>query len=722
MSDRTPTALPTVLGMLKALTVAGSMLVGCSLLPLDADTPSIVEPSDQPSEERGGVEWIDDARLRNAAQEPSNWLTYGGSYSEQRFSRLEAIDDSNVGELGLAWSFRTGTKRGLEATPIVVDGVIYTTGTWSVVFAIDARTGKQIWRHDPKVPRTMAGRVCCDVVNRGVAIYRGRVYVGTLDGRLQALDASTGQLVWSVVTVDQSKPYSITMAPRVVKGRVIIGNGGAEFGVRGYVSAYDAETGELSWRFYTVPGDPAKPYEHPELAAAAKTWHEEDEYWKVGGGGTAWNSVAYDPDLDLLYVGTGNGSPWSRHARSPSGGDNLYVCSILALDPETGRLAWHYQTTPGDRWDFTSTQDIVLADLEIDGRLRKVLLHAPKNGFFYVIDRETGVPISAEAFVPTTWADGIDPDTWRPRENTDLDYRAEVITIEPSPHGAHNWHSMSFSPQTGLVYIPVHESAFFFHVDPEYEYRPGAWNVGYDLTVLTDSPRDDTSGHLLAWDPVAQKEIWRAQYTGAWNGGVLSTAGNVVFQGTAHGTFAAYRANDGELLWERPSGTGIIAAPVTYTLDGEQYIAVMAGWGGSFALSGGDAAAEAGITDNSGRLLVYKLGGTDTLPIHEAVERNLAALPADFDAEDVQAGSDTYHRWCLVCHGPGAVGGGVLPDLRMSAPEIYDSLEAIVLGGAFEANGMPRFDRWLESKDVLAIRTYLLTRRALLITERGAAP
>jgi len=715
-----PELPPTVLRIITILTLAGSMLVGCSLFPLDSESPSMETETE--SEEPGGAEGVDDARLRNAEREPSNWLTYGGGYGEQRFSRLQAINDSNVGELGLAWSFETGTKRGLEATPIVVDGVIYTTGTWSVVFAIDARTGKQIWRHDPEVPRTMGGRVCCDVVNRGVAIYRGRVYVGTLDGRLQALDSATGEVIWSVVTVDQTRPYSITMAPRIVKGRVIIGNGGAEFGVRGYVSAYDAETGELSWRFYTVPGDPAKPYEHPELAIAAKTWHEEDEYWKVGGGGTAWNSIAYDPDLDLLYVGTGNGSPWSRHQRSPSGGDNLYLCSILALDPETGKLAWHYQTTPGDRWDFTSTQDIVLADLEIDGRMRKVLLHAPKNGFFYVIDRETGVPISAEAFVPMNWADGIDTDTWRPRENTDLDYRAEVITIEPSPHGAHNWHSMSFSPKTGLVYIPAHESAFLFHVDPEYEYRPGAWNVGYDLTVLTDSPREDISGHLLAWDPIAQKEVWRAQYTGAWNGGVLSTAGNLVFQGTAHGTFAAYRADDGELLWEQTSGTGIIAAPVSYSLDGEQYIAVMAGWGGAFALSGGDAAAEAGIVDNSGRLLVYKLGGLETLPVHQAVERDLASLPADFDAAAIQAGSDTYHRWCLVCHGPGAVGGGVLPDLRMAEPAIYDALEAIVLGGALEANGMPRFDPWLESEDVDAIRTYLLARRAMLIAEREAAP
>lgn len=691
------------------LLVASSALSGCGL----RTGGSRPIPTTAPE----GVDAVDDARLRNAAHEPQSWLTYGGSYDEQRFSRLDGINDSNVAELGLAWSFDTNTKRGLEATPIVIDGVIYTTGTWSVVFAIDARTGEQLWRHDPAVPRTMAGRVCCDVVNRGVAVYRGRVYVGTLDGRLQALDARTGEVVWSVVTVDRSRPYSITAAPRVVKGRIIIGNGGAEFGVRGYVSAYDAETGKLDWRFYTVPGDPAVPYEHPELAEAAKTWHVEDEYWKVGGGGTAWNSVAYDPDLDLLYVGTGNGSPWSRHQRSPSGGDNLYVCSILALDPDTGRLAWHYQTTPGDRWDYTSTQDIVLADIEIDGRMRKTLLHAPKNGFFYVIDRITGVPISAKAFVPVNWTDGIDPETWRPRERIDLDYANEVVTIEPSPHGAHNWHSMSFNPKTGLVYIPAQESPFFFTVDAEYEYKPGAWNIGYDKTVLTISPADLVSGHLLAWDPVEQREVWRAQYAGAWNGGTLSTAGDLVFQGTAHGTFAAYRASDGKLLWEEPAGTGIVAAPVTFVVDGVQYVAVMAGWGGAFALSGGEAAAEAGVDDNSGRLLVYTLGGTAKLPVHETRERQIAALPADFDGAAIKQGSDTFHRWCLVCHGPGAVGGGVLPDLRMSAPEIYDSLEAIVLGGAFEANGMPRFDRWLKPADVDAIRTYLLARRAELLAE-----
>jgi quinohemoprotein ethanol dehydrogenase len=557
-------------------------------------------------------------------------------------------------------------------------------------------------------------------VNRGVAVYRGRVYSGTLDGRLISLDAKTGEVLFDVVTVDQSKPYSITMAPRVVKGKVLIGNGGAEYGVRGYVSAYDWQSGELAWRFYTVPGDPSLPFEHPELAEAARTW--TGEWWTVGGGGTVWDSIAYDPELDLVYVGTGNGSPWSRFIRSPGGGDNLYVSSILALRPDTGRLVWHYQTTPGDNWDYTSTQHIMLADLAIDGVERKVLMQAPKNGFFYVLDRATGELISAEAFAEVSWASGVDPETGRPIEVPGLDYRNETVEVRPSPHGAHNWHPMAFNPAAGLVYIPTQEIPYFFHVDPNYEYRPGAWNLGFDHTVADEFPRDLVSGHLLAWDPVAQKEVWRAQYTGPWNGGALSTGGNLVFQGTAHGTFVAYRATDGKKLWEAPAGTGIVAGPITYRLDGEQYVVVMAGWGGAFPLAAGDAAAAAGVTQagNIGRMLVFKLGATTKLPVVEAFERELAALPADFDAELVLEGNHTYHQWCSVCHGPGVESGGVLPDLRKALPAIYETLGDIVLKGVRVQNGMPRFDEWLGPEDVTALRAYILSRRAVLLADREA--
>jgi quinohemoprotein ethanol dehydrogenase len=662
-----------------------------------------------------GVDAVDDARLVRGADEPESWLTYGGTYAEQRYSPLARIDESNVGELGLAFAFDTNTTRGLEATPLVVDGVIYTTGSWSVVFAVDARTGKQLWRHDPQVPRRWGGLVCCDVVNRGVALYRGRVYLGTLDGRLQALDAKTGAALWSVVTVDQSKPYSITMAPRVVKGKVIIGNGGAELGVRGYVSAYDAETGNLVWRFYTVPGDPSRPFESAALERAAKTW--TGEWWKVGGGGTVWDALAFDPALDLLYVGTGNGSPWSRYIRSPGGGDNLYVSSILALRPDTGELVWHYQTTPGDNWDFTSTQHLLLADLTLGGRTRRVLMQAPKNGFFYVLDRETGELLSADPFVTVTWAQGVDLATGRPIETPGLDYRQQMVEVKPSPFGAHNWQPMSYNPKTGLVYIPAQEVPYFFRLDGAWQHRPGAWNTGVDPTVADAFPANLVSGHLLAWDPVAKKEAWRAQYTLPWNGGTLTTAGNLVFQGTAHGTFAAYRATDGKLLFEAPAGTGVIAPPVTYELDGEQYVAVMAGWGGAFALVAGDAAAAAGVVDNRGRLLVWKLGGTAQLPPQQAAAREVAAVPSHFDAALVTRGNHTYHRWCATCHGVGVVSGGVLPDLRKADPQLYPMFEEIVLNGSLANNGMPRFDAWLGRDDVAAIRAYVLTRRAALVEE-----
>jgi PQQ-dependent dehydrogenase (methanol/ethanol family) len=663
-----------------------------------------------------GVDAIDDERLRDADAEAESWLSYGRTYAEQRFSPLAQIDDTNVGGLGLAWAYETGSKRGLEATPLVADGVIYTTSSWSVVHAVDARTGQALWRHDPKVPRRYGSIACCDVVNRGVALYRGRVLVGTLDGRLLALDAKSGAVVWSQLTVDPSRPYTITMAPRVVEGNVIIGNGGAEFGVRGYVSAYDAMTGRLVWRFYTVPGNPRLGFENEALAHAATTW--TGEWWEVGGGGTVWDSIAFDPELDLLYVGTGNGSPWSRYIRSPDGGDNLYVSSILALRPETGELVWHYQTTPGDNWDYTSTQHMLLADLEIDGEPRKVLMQAPKNGFFYVLDRASGELLSADPFATVTWATGVDLETGRPIEAPGLDYRDKKVEVKPSPYGAHNWHPMSFHPETGLVYVPVNDIPYFFKLDKNWKHRTGAWNTGTDFNVADEFPRELVSGHLLAWDPVAKQEVWRAQYTSPWNGGTLATAGNLVFQGTAHGTFAAYRASDGALLFEAPAGTGIVAPPVTYSLDGEQYVAVMAGWGGAFALVAGDAAAAAGVTDNTGRLLVWKLGGTARLPELEAAERELAALDVDADAETVQHGNQVYHRWCGTCHGTGAVSGGVLPDLRKSEPGIYEIMDDIVLRGALLQNGMPRFDVWLRRDDVASIRAYLLSRRAALFAAK----
>ncbi|MBI3785858.1 MAG: PQQ-dependent dehydrogenase, methanol/ethanol family [Deltaproteobacteria bacterium] len=683
---------------------------GCDLL--HKEPSSTVPAPAKDSERRAAADSIDAARLRAAASEPQNWLTHGGTYAEQRFSPLDQINDGNVQKLGLAWSYDTNTTRGLEATPLVVDGVIYTTGSWSIVYAIDARNGNELWKYDPQVPRETGPKACCDVVNRGVALYKGKVFVGTLDGRLVALDAGNGKPVWEVVTVDQSRPYTITGAPRVVEGKVIIGNGGAELGVRGYVSAYDSDTGKMAWRFYTVPGDPSQPFESPALERAARTW-KGGEWWKVGGGGTVWDSMAYDPDLHLLYIGTGNGSPWSRFVRSPGGGDNLYLSSILALNPTNGELVWYYQETPGDTWDFTATQHIILAELPIKGRLRKVILHAPKNGFFYVIDRQTGELLSAEKFVEATWADRVDLKTGRPVLAKGTDYRDKTVVVKPSPHGAHNWQPMSFNPKTGLVYIPTHDIPMIFGVNHKWKYRPGHWNTGTDFTLIKEVPRNLVAGALLAWDPVRQKEVWRAPYKGPWNGGTLTTAGNLVFQGTADGRFVAYRADNGTKLWEAPSGSGIVAAPVTYSVDGEQYVAVMAGWGGAFALAAGDAAAAAGNNHPIGRLLTFKLNGAATLPAAQKPRPPLPATAAPKVAHAViTKGEDLYAIHCQVCHGSGATSGGVLPDLRYVAPAVQASINSIVLDGALRGNGMPAFRDVMNEDDVAAILAYVQQRAA----------
>ncbi|MBW2270138.1 MAG: PQQ-dependent dehydrogenase, methanol/ethanol family [Deltaproteobacteria bacterium] len=676
-----------------ALSACSLLLFACSQAPSGDPTPAA------------------DARLLGAASEPGSWLTHGGSYAEQRFSTLSSIDEGNVAELGLAWSFDLQTERGVEATPLVADGVMYVSAPFSIVHALDAATGELRWTYDPNSDRSWSRNVCCGFVNRGVALYGDKIYVGTLDGRLVAVERASGSLVWEVSTVEGDRPYSITGAPRVVEGKVIIGNAGADFGVRGYVSAYDAETGELAWRTYTVPGNPADGFESPAMERAAETW--TGEWWVAGGGGTAWDGMAYDPELRLLYVGTGNGAPSVRWLRSPDGGDNLYLASILALDPATGEIVWHYQENPAESWDYTATQPLLLADLEIDGRQRKVILHAPKNGFFFVIDRSDGSFISAEPFTTVTWALRYD-ENGRPVENPEADYRDEPKFIRPSPYGGHSWPPMSFHPGTGLVYFPKRDMGSIFASDPDWEYRPKTWNTGLDTAAFSEFSFSDggpMSAALVAWDPVAQREVWSVDHVTGFNGGTLSTAGGLVFQGSSDGRFVAYRATDGEKLWESPTGTGVMAGPVTYTVAGEQYVAVAAGWGASFAMNGGQLALAAGVR-GGGRVLTFKLGGRAQVPPGKAP---LGPVPEPTYAlesteEEREQGMALYHFYCSVCHGPQAVAGGSVPDLRHLTEENHALFDAIVRGGLRQVQGMPAFADLLSTADIHAIQAWILGR------------
>lgn len=662
---------------------------------------------------------VDQQRILNADAEPGNWMAHGRDFYEQRFSPLDQINDKNAGELGLAWYYDLETHRGVEATPIVVDGVIYNISAWNVTTAVDARTGKELWKYDPEVPTAWGRYGCCDVISRGLAVWNGKAIIATFDGRLIGLDAKTGTPVWETLTIDRDWPYTITGAPRVFNGKVVIGNGGADFGVRGYVTAYDAETGKQLWRFYTVPGDPSK---GPDGAAsdsamemAAKTWN--GEWWKIGGGGTVWDSIVYDPDFNRVYLGTGNGSPWVQDYRSPGGGDNLFLASIIAVDADTGEYVWHYQEVPGEQWDYTSVQPMMLANLEIEGKPRKVLMHAPKNGFFYVIDRETGKLISAEKFAPNTWASHVDMETGRPVLLPDADYGEEPVLMTPGAGGAHNFNPMAYSPLTGLVYFPAQELWTPYSKDPNFDPNNPPkfrWNSGNggsfsaERAQLMEVAASREKGWLTAWDPVKQREAWRVDYPRPGNSGVLATAGNLLVQGTAMQTFRVYRADNGELLFETPIQTMPIAAPVTYTVDGEQFIAINAGWGGGMGMfevrTGKD------VNRSDARLLAFKLGGTAALPpLPDAPA--VPPPPAVTAPEDVIGkGGGLYASICAPCHGINAIGGGVIKDLRHMEAATHDNFKAIVMEGAMESLGMVSFADVLSEEDADAIHAYLIAR------------
>lgn len=668
---------------------------------------------------------VDAERLANAAEQNDAWMNYGRGYDEQRYSPLDQIDRDSVEELSLGWFADMTTSRGQEATPLVVDGALYVSTAWSLVHAFDVRTGQKLWTYDPQVDPAKGRDACCDVVNRGVAVWDGSVFVGTLDGRLVALDSATGEPQWEVMTVDQSLPYTITGAPRVVKGQVIIGNGGAEYGVRGYITAYDAATGEQSWRFYTVPGNPADGFESDVMEAAANTW--TGQWWNLGGGGTVWDAMAYDPDLDLLYIGVGNGSPWNQALRSPGGGDNLFLTSIVALDPDDGSYQWHYQTVPGETWDYTATQHIMLADLEIDGEQRRVVMQAPKNGFFYVLDAEDGELISAEPYTPVNWATHVDLQTGRPVEVREARFEqtGQPAIVLPGPLGGHNWYPMAFSQRTGLVYIPVTENFMGYVADNEFVPDPDGWNTGVDFgrgfqLVLSQASPPQNASLLKAWDPVAQEEVWRVRHEAATgNAGVLATGGGLVFQGNRSGEFVAYNDETGERLWSDLVQAGVMAAPSTFTVDGQQHIALLVG---SPALpSEGPGASEATTTasTNNSRLLVYRLGGEASLPTAASVTAN----DGGFELPQIEAthellsqGETAYNNNCSVCHGPSAFSTrpDTYPDLRFSRRlETVNSWNAVVLGGELEDRGMVAFDEILEQGDSEAIRAYIINQANL---------
>ena len=672
---------------------------------------------------------VDEERLLAAETDADNWLAHGRTYAEQRFSPLSDINESSVGDLSLAFAVEFDTNRGQEATPIVVDGVMYLSTAWSKVMAVNAATGDVLWRYDPEVDGAKGAHACCDVVNRGVAVWEGKVYLGTIDGRLVALDAATGDELWDVVTVDQAKPYTITSAPRVFKDKVVIGNSGAEMGVRGYVTAYDTDTGEQVWRFYTVPGNPA---DGPDGAAsdavfeqfAQETW--AGEWWEMGGGGTVWDSIVYDPEFDQLLIGVGNGAPWNHRARSDGKGDNLFLASILALDPDTGEYKWHYQQNPGETWDFTATQQMTLADLEIGGEQRKVILQAPKNGFFYVIDRSDGSLISAEPYTEQNWAERIDLATGRPVEIPEARFADAPYLVIPSGIGAHAWHPMSYSPQTGLVYIPSMQVPSAYLDDTDYQRNIGRWNTGViflappEGLVPGETPEmrrayvsSITRGTLVAWDPVEQKAAWAIEREWPWNGGTLATGGNLVFQGTPDGVFHAYAADTGEELWTFDSERGIMAGPITYRVDGEQYVAVLAGYGGSMGM--------ATQTDwmrrppPDGMLLVFKIGGTaelEPLPPHEPAP--YVQANESFTQAQIAEGQAQYLQFCTICHN-----GPVNPNLmRSPVATSAEAWHAVVMDGILAQNGMISFAHWIDAEQSEAIRAYVLSEAARLRREQ----
>jgi quinohemoprotein ethanol dehydrogenase len=717
---------PMLLTTASALALA--LLAGCQ--PAEQEAPGAAAPvastaAETPTPAVAAAN-VTDARLRNAAAEPGQWMMVGGTYEETHYSPLSDINRDTLGELGLAWYANYDTNLSQQGTPLYVDGVIYVSTAWSKVYAFDARTGAQLWQYDPMTPKEIAIKVCCGIVNRGIAAFEGKIYVGTLDGYLIAIDAATGQEAWRKLTVDQNLQYTVTSAPRVIKGQVLIGNSGSEFGVRGYLGAYDARTGADLWRVYTVPGNPELGFENPQMQMAAETW--SGNWWELGGGGTVWDAIVYDEVNNLVMFGTGNGTPWDQRARDPKGGDNLFVASILAVDADTGAYAWHYQTTPGDTWDYDAMSPIMLLELPMgegqEGQLRRVVVQPNKNGMMYVLDAATGELLKADAFTEVNWNTGVDMATGRPIEVPAARYdRDNIFNLAPGVQGGKGWHANAWNPETGLIYIGAQRAWFVMRSVENFTANPLGTNLGIDmgasLMYYRDYPdaRREFVGYVSAWDPVAGREVWRSEELGGPTGSLLSTAGGLVFSGGGNNNneFRAFDTVTGEKRWSFDTQTGVVAAPITYELDGKQYI----------ALSVGINQAGNYYAPNYARMLVFTLGGDAVLPeplTFTAPQLNPPPLTAS--AEQVAAGQEAYNQNCGTCHGNGgAARGANFPNLLVS-PMLHsqEGFDSIVLQGARQQNGMVSFADRISADDSAAIRAYLIARATEQLAALQAPP
>ncbi len=653
----------------------------------------------------------------------SDWPGYGG-IDENHYSPLSEINDGNVDRLGLAWSYDINDGGSALSAPVAVDGILYFASGYDHVRALHASTGHELWHVDLKATQKAGHKMRAAWGIRGLSYDAGKIFVGTVDGRLTAINARTGHIAWSVQTVEEEDGRYISGAPWTFKGKVLIGHGGADFApVRGYVTAYDQESGRRLWRFHTVPGDPALGFENDTMAMAAKSW--TGQWWKYGGGGTAWNAMAYDPKYNRIYIGVGNGSPWNQKIRSPGGGDNLFLCSIVALDADTGAYVWHYQTNPGETWDFNSAMDIELARLTINGKPRDVLMQAPKNGFFYVIDRASGKLISARNIVPVNWASRIDTDSGRPVENPAARYPGgKAAIVYPSPFGAHNIEAMSFNPKSGLVYIPAMDQGRVY-VDPPGPLDQWKHLDGQRISVGTGAPppgltpdRKATS-FLLAWNPVTQSEAWRVPMPGLrGGGGTATTAGNLLFQGNAGGTFVAYDATKGKPLWRFDAQTAVMAQPISYRARGRQYVTVIAGARFPSAIG---LPREWNYRTQQWRVLTFALDGKARLPTATPVDMPVIDDPAiTIDSQKAAAGATLYGQRCSICHGAGAQSGGAAPDLLQSpVPLDMATLKSVLHDGALRERGMPRFEE-LTDEDLVGLQQYLRQRARQVLAAQAA--